>query len=98
MRGQVAAPGGGLQRLGAIRGALRSSVRADPSIKGCLHRVKRPDTEWVEKALQEDVDRGQLKKGSSLLRSPAFVTNASPDHEAIKLVRRLVVDCRALHA
>ena len=59
--------------------------------------MNRPDTEWVEKAIAEDVARGQLVKGSSLWGSPAFPTKAAPEHKAIKRGRRLVVDYRALN-
>ena len=62
-----------------------------------LHRLNRPDTEWVEKAIQEDVARGQLIPGSSLWGSPAFPTKEGPDYKAIRRSRRLVVDYRALN-
>lgn len=48
--------------------------------------------EWVEEAIQEDIERGQLVKGSRLRGSPAFPTKVAPNHEAIKRGRRLVVD------
>ena len=62
-----------------------------------LHRLNRPDTEWVEKAIQEDVARGQLIPGSSLWGSPAFPTKEGPDYKAVRRSRRLVVDYRALN-
>lgn len=62
-----------------------------------MHRLHRPDTEWVEQAIQDDVDRGQLKKGSSLWGTRAFPTKASAGHKAIKRARRLVVICRELN-
>ena len=62
-----------------------------------LQRLNRPDQEWIEKAIAEDVARGQLKRGSSPWGSPAFPTKESPDHKAIKRGRRMVVDYRALN-
>ena len=53
-----------------------------------LHRLNRPDTEWIEKAIAEDVARG---------RSPPFPTKESPEHKAIKRSRRMVVDYRQVN-
>ena len=61
-----------------------------------LFRLNRPDTEWVEKAIAEDVARGQLERGTSDWCFPAFPTKESPDHKAIKRARRMVVYYRAL--
>ena len=46
-----------------------------------LLRLNRPDVEWVEKAIAEDVARGQLTKGDSLWGFPAFPTKEGPDHD-----------------
>ena len=54
--------------------------------------MNRPDTEWIEKAVAEDVARGQLTKGASLWGFPAFPTKEQPSHKAIKRGRRMVVD------
>ena len=62
-----------------------------------LNRLNRPDTEWIEQAIAEDVARGQLVKGSSPWGFPAFPTLESPEHKAIKRGRRMVVDYRALN-
>ena len=62
-----------------------------------MHRLSRADMEWVEKAIGEDVARGQLVKGSSLWGFPAFPTKEVASHRAIKRKRRVVVDYRALN-
>ena len=62
-----------------------------------LHRLNRPDVEWIEKAIGEDVERGQLTKGASLWGFPAFPTKEQPAHKAIKRSRRMVVDYRGLN-
>ena len=62
-----------------------------------LHRLNRPDTEWIEKAIAEDVARGQLTKGSSLWGFPAFPTKDQPSHKAITRAKRMVVDYRGLN-
>jgi hypothetical protein len=53
--------------------------------------------EWIEKAIGEDVERGQLTKGASLWGFPAFPTKEQPAHKAIKRSRRMVVDYRGLN-
>ena len=40
------------------------------------------DTEWIEKAIPEDVARAQLTKGSSLWGFPAFPTKLRPESRA----------------
>ena len=62
-----------------------------------LFRLNRPDTEWIEKAVQEDVKRGQLVKGSSEWGFPAFPTKENPAYKAIRRSRRMVVDYRELN-
>ena len=62
-----------------------------------LHRLSRQDTEWVEKAIQEDVARGQLRRGTSDWGFPAFPTKDPYEHKAVKRKRRMVVDYRALN-
>ena len=61
-----------------------------------LFRQSRADTEWLEKAIQEDVARGQLTRGSSAWAFPAFATKDAEPHKAIKRKRRMVVDYREL--
>ena len=62
-----------------------------------LHRLSRADTEWVEKAVREDVARGQLVKGTSQWGFPGFPTKETAPHRAVHRKRRLVVDYRALN-
>ncbi len=62
-----------------------------------LHRMNQPDTEWIEKAIAEEVATGQLAKGASLWGFPAFPTKEQPSYKAIKRSRRMVVDYRALN-
>ena len=62
-----------------------------------MHRLSKPDTEWIEQAIREDVARGQLVKGMSDWGFPAFPTKESPEHKAIKRKRRMVVDYRGLN-
>ena len=62
-----------------------------------MHRLNKPDTEWIEQAIREDVARGQLVKGVSEWGFPAFPMRESPAHKAIKRKRRMVVDYRGLN-
>ena len=88
-----------------LEGSERTYVRAfkhrlitrGPPVRVGMHRLSRPDMEWVEKAIAEDVGRGQLIKGSSEWGFPAFPTKIVADHRAIKRKRRVVVDYRALN-
>ena len=88
-----------------LKGSTRTTVRAfrhrlvtrGGPVRTPLHRLSRSDTEWVEKAIQEDVARGQLVKGESTWGSPAFPTKETADHKPIKRGRRLVVDYRGLN-
>jgi hypothetical protein len=70
-------------------------ITRGPPVRVPLHRLNRPDTEWIEQAIAEDVARGQLAEGSSQWGFPAFPTKESPEHKAIKRGRRMVVDYRA---
>jgi hypothetical protein len=59
--------------------------------------LNRADTEWIEKAVAEDVKRGQLEKGNSDWGFPAFPTKENPSYKAIRRGRRMVVDYRELN-
>ena len=80
-----------------VRGFLHQLVTRGPPVRQGIHRLSKPDTEWIEQAIREDVARGQLVKGVSDWGFPAFPTKESPDHKAIKRKRRMVVDYRALN-
>eukprot|EP00969_Alexandrium_andersonii_P201215 8889700-Alexandrium_andersonii.AAC.1 len=49
----------------AVRGFLHRLVTKGQPVRVGLFRQSRADTEWLEKAVQEDVARGQLTRGSS---------------------------------
>eukprot|EP00973_Karenia_brevis_P087260 12098366-Karenia_brevis.AAC.1 len=49
-----------------------------PPIRGKLFRLNRADTEWIEKAIEEDVKRGRLEKENSDWGFPAFPTKKNP--------------------
>ena len=80
-----------------VKGFKHRLITRGPPVRGKLFRLNRPDTEWIEKAIKEDVDRGQLQKGTSEWGFPAFPTKVAASHKAIKRKRRVVVDYRALN-
>ena len=80
-----------------VKGFKHRLITRGPPIRGKLFRLNRPDTEWIEKAIQEDVKRGQLEKGTSDWGFPAFPTKENPAYKAIKRGRRMVVDYRELN-
>ena len=80
-----------------VRGFRHRLITRGPPVRQGLHRLSKPDTEWVEQAIREDVARGQLIKGVSDWGFPAFPTKEGADHKAIKRKRRMVVDYRALN-
>ena len=80
-----------------VKGFRHRLITRGPPIRGRLFRLNRADTEWIEKAIQEDVNRGQLEKGSSEWGFPAFPTKENAAYKAIKRARRMVVDYRELN-
>ena len=56
--------------------------------------MNRADTEWIEKAIAEDLKRGQLEKGTSDWGFTAFLTKENAAYKAIKRGRWMVVDYR----
>ena len=80
-----------------VKGFKHRLITKGPPVRGKLFRLNRPDTEWVENAIQEDVKRGQLERGTSDWGFPAFPTKETPSYKAIKRGRRLVVDYRELN-
>jgi hypothetical protein len=81
----------------SVRAFLHRLITRGPPVRIGLHSLNRVDTEWVEKAIAEDVARGQLVKGTFLWGFPAFPTKPTPSHKPNQR-RRLVVDYRALNA
>ena len=63
-----------------VKGFRQRLITRGPPIRGNLFRLNRPDTEWIEKAIQEDVKRGQLEKGELGLGLPRL-----PDERAAGL-------------
>ena len=82
----------------SVKGFQHRLITRGPAVRVGLHRLNRADTEWIEKAISEDVARGQLTKGSSLWGFPAFPTKLQPEYKAIQRGRRMVVDYRMLNA
>ena len=80
-----------------VKGFRHRLITRGPPIRGKLFRLNRPDTEWIEKAIQEDVARGQLEKGNSDWGFQAFPTKENPAYKAIRRGRRMVVDYRELN-
>ena len=80
-----------------VKGFTHRLITRGPPVRGKLFRLNRPDTEWIEKAISEDVARGQLEKGSSEWGFPAFPTKENPAYKAIRRGRRMVVDYRELN-
>ena len=80
-----------------VKGFKHRLITRGPPIRGKLFRLNRADTEWIEKAIAEDVKRGQLEKGNSEWGFPAFPTKENPAYKAIKRGRRMVVDYRELN-
>jgi len=80
-----------------VRGFKHRLFTRGPPVRIAPHRLNRPDAEFVEKSIAEDVARGQLVKGDSLWGAPAFPTKEVPGHKAIKRSRRVVVDYRELN-
>ena len=81
----------------SVRGFQHQLITRGPPVRMGMHRLSKPDTEWVEQAIREDVLRGQLVKGASEWGFPAFPTKDSPEHKAVRRKRRMVVDYRALN-
>ena len=61
-----------------VKGFVHRLITRGPPVRGKLFRLNRPDTESIEKAISEDVARGQLEKGSSEWGLLAFLTKDNP--------------------
>ena len=81
----------------SVKGFRHRLLTRGPPVRQKLFRLNRPDTEWIEKAIQEDVKRGQLEKGTSDWGFPAFPTKENPSYKAIQRGRRMGVDYRELN-
>ena len=73
-----------------VKGFCHRLVTRGPPIRGKLFRFNRASTEWIEKAIAEDVKRGQLEEGCSDWSFLAFPTKENPGYKANKHSRRMV--------
>ena len=80
-----------------VKGFRHRLITRGPPVRVKLFRLNRLDTEWIERAIQEDVKRGQLVKGVSDWGFPAFPTKEGKDYKPVKRSRRMVVDYRELN-
>ena len=81
----------------SIKGFLHRLITQGPPVRIGVHRLSRQDTEFVERCIKEDVDRGQLDCGSSEWGFQAFPTKESAPHQPIKRKPGVVVDYHALN-
>ena len=80
-----------------VKGFRHRLLARGPPVRVKLFRLNRIDTEWVERAAQEYVKRGQLTKGVSEWGFPAFPTKEGKDYKPVKRSRRMVIDDRELN-
>ena len=76
-----------------VRNLMHDTIPTGPPVRTPPHHLKGEEAEWVDKKLQEEVDRGQLERGNSEWASPPFATKAFAEHRRQRK-RRLVVDYR----
>ena len=60
-----------------VKGFRHRLITRGPPVRVKLFRLNRIDTKWIDRAIQEDVKRGQLVKGISGWGSPAGPVGAS---------------------
>ena len=80
-----------------VRNVLHDCVPTGPPISQQPHNLKGEAAAWVDEKLEEEVQRGQLVRGSSAWGSPPFPTKEAPAHKKSRK-RRLVVDYRRVNA
>ena len=80
-----------------VRWVLRDTVPTGPPARLPPHNLKGESAAWVDEKLEEEVRRGQLKRGYRQWGSPPFHTQPGSDHQQMRK-RRLVVDCRRVNA
>ena len=80
-----------------VRNVLHDCVPTGPPISQQPHNLKGESAAWVDEKLEEEVQRGQLVRGSSAWGSPPFPTKEAPAHKKSRK-RRLVVDYRRVNA
>ena len=80
-----------------VQHVKHDTVPTGPPVKQPPHNLKGEAAEWVDEALQKEVDRGLLERGTSPWGSPPFPTKEFPDHRRQRK-RRLVIDYRRVNA
>ena len=80
-----------------VRNVLHDCVPTGPPVSSQPHHLKGEAAAWVDEKLEEEVQRGQLVRGSSAWGSPPFPTKEMPSHKRHRK-RRLVVDYRRVNA
>ena len=80
-----------------VRNVAHDCVPTGPPISLQPHSLKGESAAWVDERLEEEVQRGQLVRGSSAWGSPPFPTKEAPTHKRHRK-RRLVVDYRRVNA
>ena len=80
-----------------VRNVLHDCVPTGPPVSSQPHHLKGESAAWVDEKLEEEVQRGQLVRGSSAWGSPPFPTKEMPSHKRHRK-RRLVVDYRRVNA
>jgi len=80
-----------------VRNVLHDCVPTGPPVSSQPHNLKGEAASWVDEKLEEEVQRGQLVRGSSAWGSPPFPTKEAPAHKRHRK-RRLVVDYRRVNA
>jgi len=73
------------------------TIPTGPPVMSPPHNLKGEAAQWVDEALEKEVQRGQLERGSSPWGSPPFPTKEFPEHKRQRK-RRLVVDYRRVNA
>ena len=80
-----------------VRFVQHDTIPTGPPVMSPPHNLKGEAAQWVDEALEKEVQRGQLERGSSPWGSPPFPTKEFPEHKRQRK-RRLVVDYRRVNA
>ena len=80
-----------------VRNVMHDCIPIGPPVSQQPHNLKGEAAAWVDEKLEEEVQRGQLIRGSSAWGSPPFPTKEAPAHKKARK-RRLVVDYRRVNA
>ena len=80
-----------------VRNVMHDCIPIGPPVSQQPHNLKGEAAAWVDEKLEEEVQRGQLIRGSSAWGSPPFPTKEAPAHKRARK-RRLVVDYRRVNA